>query len=345
MLERQTKLLRRMAIGAGMYCSGALGVMAWPASGWLAGGLAAAYMIRKGKRRLSAMGTARWADRSDLTRAGMLNAKSGLILGRMPRTRELIRLPQAVHISIFAPSGAGKGVSLIIPFLLQSAASAVVVDFKGELWKETAEHRRKEFGHQIVALDPFHSVTDTPDTIDPIGEIEKDDPQAIDSCNDLSSALVIKTGEEKEPHWNSSAEMYIAGIAAAVVAFGEKAAGTRSIQMVRETLVNPRRLDSTIQLMMKEGDDALAQMGSQLTHFAGEEKSSVLTTVNRHLTFLGSPAVMASTKASSFDPRQLRRGKMTVYLILPPERAAAQAGLMRMWISSLMRACVREGLQ
>src|ERR1700692_2612519 len=35
---------------------------------------------------------------------------------------------------------------------------------------------------------------------------------------------------------------------------------------------------------------------------------------------------------------------MSVYLILPLEHARAQSPLLRMWISSLLRAVVREGL-
>ena len=67
----------------------------------------------------------------------------------------LVRLPKAVHTAVFAPTGVGKGVSCVIPFLLTSDESAVVVDFKGENFRLTAEHRRKAFGHQIVVLDPF----------------------------------------------------------------------------------------------------------------------------------------------------------------------------------------------
>jgi type IV secretion system protein VirD4 len=190
-------------------------------------------------------------------------------------------------------------------------------------------------------------VTDKPDSFDPIDSIAKDHPQAIDDCNDLANALVVKTGDEKEPHWNQAAEMHIAASAAAVVAYGEKQFGTRSLQMVRETIGNPQRLEKTIQLMTESDcwGGALAQMGWQLRHFVEKEKSSVITTAGRQLAFLGSPAVMESTRGTSFDPSQLRNGKMTVYLVIPPERAPAQAGLLRLWIGSLMRACVREGLQ
>jgi type IV secretion system protein VirD4 len=55
--------------------------------------------------------------------------------------------------------------------------------------------------------------------------------------------------------------------------------------------------------------------------------------------------VADSTKASSFNPDDLRKGKMTVYLVLPPEHMRAQSPLLRTWISSLLRAVVRGGLQ
>ena len=39
---------------------------------------------------------------------------------RPQRQSELIRLPNAVHTAVFAPTGVGKGVSCVIPFLLTS---------------------------------------------------------------------------------------------------------------------------------------------------------------------------------------------------------------------------------
>src|SRR5437660_2019262 len=44
-------------------------------------------VARKGYRRLTAHGTARWSDGDDLRRAGMLDADSGLILRRITDCR------------------------------------------------------------------------------------------------------------------------------------------------------------------------------------------------------------------------------------------------------------------
>ena len=48
--------------------------------------------------------------------------------------------------------------------------------------------------------------------------IDKDSATAIDECRDVGEALVIRTGQEKEPFWNDSAEVWIAAMTAAVAA-------------------------------------------------------------------------------------------------------------------------------
>src|SRR5579875_887979 len=89
----------------------------------------------------------------------------------------------------------------------------------------------------------------------------------------------------------------------------------------------------------------LARLGHQLTHFKDKELGSTLTTTNRFLRFLDTIAISESTKQSSFNPADLLTGKMTVYLILPPEHMRAQSALLRLWIGSLLRAVVKGGLQ
>jgi len=71
-----------------------------------------------------------------------------------------------------------------------------------------------------------------------------------------------------------------------------------------------------------------------------------MTTTNRFLRFLDTLAIAESTgRNTSFDPADLCKGKMTVYLVLPPERMRAQASLLRLWIGSMLRVVVRNGLQ
>jgi type IV secretion system protein VirD4 len=259
---------------------------------------------------------------------------------------DLVRLRQAIHTVVFSPSGGGKGVSCVIPFLQRCKESCVIVDFKGENAALTAAFREQVLGQRTVLLDPYRVVTKTPDRFNPIDFVAKTNSIAIDQCNDVAKALVIRTGEEHDPHWNDSAELWIAAMLATVVQYGERGK-SRSLQAVRGLLTHPQKLDAAVTLMCESDcwGGMLARMGGQLLHFVDKEKSSTLTTVSRHLRFLDTPAIAESTSSSTFDPAELRSGTMTVYLILPPEHMRAQSALLRVWIGSLLRAVVKGGLQ
>lgn len=333
----------------------ALGVAAWRIAG-------------SSKRRSTAHGTARWAEPRDVSH--MLDG-NGLILGylsgrisnawklrsllslrlasreacrRFFTFKPIVRLTEAVHVSVFAPTGAGKGVSFVVPYLLTCADSMVVVDFKGELARLTARARRA-MGHRVVVLDPYHIVTHEPDAFNPFEFIDPDHPNAMDECRDLAEALVLRTGQEKEPHWADSAEVWIAAMIAVVVVLAK--GEDKSLQTVRELLTNPEKMQAAIAAMCASDqmDGMLARLGHQLTHFKDKELSSTLTTTNRFLRFLDTAAIAGSTKRSSFDPAYLLKGKMTVYLVLPPDRARAQSPLLRMWVGSMLRAVVKGGLE
>jgi type IV secretion system protein VirD4 len=336
-----------------------------------------AIVVKAGRKRLTTLGSARWADADDLQSAGMLDASSGLILGRLTDKKRrflpalatlfdlridaatacrrflvslrkpgnaIVRL-NAVHTAVFAPTGVGKGVSLVVPFLQTCRDSCVVLDFKGELVRLTAGLRRA-MGQDVRILDPFKYVTDTPDRLNVLDGIEKDSPLAIDECRDFANALVIRTGEEKDPHWVDSAESWITAILAVVAYFGER--GDRSLQTVRTLLSNPAKMEAIISLMCESTgvwSGMLARMGHQLTRFKDNELASCLTTVNRFLTFLDTIAVAENTTDSTFDPRYLTKRKMTVYLVLPPEHVHAQQALLRLWIGAMLRGVVKGGLQ
>jgi type IV secretion system protein VirD4 len=342
---------------------------------WLVAVVIVIYLLSRKTYRYTSMGTARWAEAADIPhmfegnglivgniegKPNKIEAVKALFDSRFParqacqkflmacqrtQPKYVVRLTDAVHTAVFAPTGVGKGVSCIIPFLKTCPDSCVVVDFKAENCKITAKHRYKKFGHQVVILDPFKQVTQEPDTYNPLQHIDKNSPTALDECRDLAEALVVRTGEEREPHWNDSAELWISAMIAFVVCFaGEE---DKNLQWVRAILADPEKLQMAVKAM-RESDEwggMLSRLGHQLGHYVDKELGSVLTSANRHLRFLDTLSVAESTKKSSFDPDDLLTGKMTVYLVLPPNHMRAQSPLLRLWINSMLRAVVTAGLQ
>jgi type IV secretion system protein VirD4 len=375
-----TRLVLIVALLAGFYGSALLVALTTPWSIIALIILALVAQVRQRRQlHLTAHGTARVAELEELHQAGMVGGREGLILGRLPETpyrlfpamralfdtkvesraaclqflpprrgrarrdgADLVRLSRSVHAVVFAPTGAGKGVSCILPFLFDCPHSCVIIDFKGENALLTATHRRQRFGHRTVILDPFRVITPHPDTLNPLDEIRKGSRTATDDIRSLAAELIVRTGLEKEPHWNDAGEMWVSGLMACVVHHAPS--DDRSLQTVRG-LFEPSKMETAIKLLSASDDEFVARMGHQLDHFKDRELSSALTTTSRHLRFLDTPAIAETTRSSSFNPEDLRRGRMTVYLVLPPEHMQACMGLLRLWVGTLMRAIVRGGLQ
>ncbi len=323
-----------------------------------------------------AFGTGRFAAPGELARGGVLSAESGLLIGKVaaPHIKEsvrlLTRLPLSqseaasrlflnavsgrrsglwarlaggTHAVAFAPTGRGKGTGLVIPNLLTYAGSVVVIDPKGENAKITAEYRRRHFGHRIVLLDPYRVVTQTPDTFNVLDGIDKSSPLALDDAQAIAEALVVRTGQEKEPHWTDSSELWIWAVTSLVLYQADPE--VRNLQTVAAILADPLKLNAAVEVMKRSDawDGLLARLGEQLQHFVDRELGSTLTTTNRFLRFLNTVAVAASTQQSSFDPARLRDGRMSIYLILPMQHLRTQSPLLRLWISALLRAAIGSG--
>lgn len=321
-----------------------------------------------------AHGTARIADREDLDAAGMLG-EEGLLLGEVPAERQplreavsdLFRLPWArseqacrrflaaltgrpvggpllrlatyQNVLVTAPTGAGKGVSLCIPWLLEyTSGSCVVIDLKGELYQKTAASRRDQLGQRVVRLDPFQVCGAGGDTFNPL-DLIPDGPEVIDAARGLAAALVVRTGMEQDEHWQDSAENLLAALLAFVLTRFQH--GERNLASVREVLTDPALFAKASELMTAAGGP-LRRLAGMLAALEGKELAGVKSTANRHSVFLDSPAIEAVTSRSTFDARSLLGGDTTVYLILPPDQMA-QARWLRLVLSSFIRLIGREG--
>jgi type IV secretion system protein VirD4 len=344
---------------------------------WFGLALAAGILIALARKRqtLSAFGRSRWAEPSDIPH--MIRGGKGLILGHIEgkpgkwagikalfdrglsawqavtrylkscqrkAPRHLVRLNTAVHTCVFAPTGVGKGVSCVIPHLLTNTDSCVVIDFKGELAKITAAARRR-MGQKVVVLDPYRVVTDNPDTFNFFDSIDPESALAIDDCRDGAESLVVRTGQEKEPFWNDAAESWLTAMSAMLVYL--KPTVTANLAELKTLLSDTTLREQAIKRMIDSDawDGVLSRLGLALTHSKDKELNSTLTSTLRHLRWVDSPAIAESTHASSFNPAELVTGKMTIYLVLPPDRMRSEAGLLRLWVSSLFRAVIRCGLQ
>ena len=326
----------------------------------------------------TSLGSARWAEAErDLRPVGMLGDRglfAGLIPVKAPTLRHVVgglfdprvparealdrvrrwrggkgfwyhpvRLATSTHVAIFSPPSGGKTTGYALPHLLDCPDSFVCVDMKGELYECSASWRKLKFGHRVVVLDPMGATSGRSDCLDPLSLIDPDGPDCIDRIRALAEAMVVRTGQEKDRFWDDSAEVVLTAMMLAVVLFGRVV----SLQAVRHLLTDRKQMQEAVsELEVSEAFDGIAaRYGRQLRYFRGVTKAGVMATVGRHLRMLDTPSVQEVTSRTTFDPQDLLRGKLTVYIVLPPEYQRSHAGLVRLYLSTLIGVVVRGGVQ
>lgn len=298
--------------------------------------LLALYWRPRWKPSTDAHGTAAWSDDATLGRAGMF--RPGLVIGRSIASGGLISLPKDnVHTAVFAPPGTGKSVLATTWLLSYSRGSCIVLDVKGELFRNSQQFRRT-LG-PVYRLDPF-GVCGPGDSWNPLSLVESG-PDLVSDVRPLAEALVVR-GEEKESHWNDQSANVLTGLIAAVCLKCSGAA--RSLDSVRELLTAPGAFENTGLKLIEQGG-VFARVGGVMAALKDKERDGVISTANRHTTFLDSLAILNATTESTFDMRQVLEGNATVYLVLPPHQLEAQSRWLRLVIASIIRLIGKEGMR
>lgn len=252
-----------------------------------------------------------------------------------------VRLATSVHTLTVAPPGAGKSTGVALPFLRTCPDGMAVLDVKGELFRGSAAHRRA-LGHAVHAIDPWGVVTRDPARINPFDWEDPGDPGSLDFVRDLAESVVVRNLRD-EAHWPDMAEAFIGGAAAAVLNFSPPE--RCHLETVANVLAYRHRLEETVDALKGSPawGGALARMGHVMSHAGKEEMESILSTSNRMLRFLTSPAAADSLRASTFDPGDLARGKCTVFVIVPAVHLRPMAGWVRLVPATLHRAVLKRG--
>lgn len=252
------------------------------------------------------------------------------------------------HLMTFAPTGAGKGIGMVIPALLHYPGPVIVVDPKGENYAVTAR-RREEMGQQVICLDPFDSIQDARKDacFNPLDLIDPASPSVADTAMMLAEALSYQTITEDDPFWHIRGKQLLAGCMLYVASSMPEPLHT--LQEVAYLLNQPRdQLQLGMKLMAQSAFPLVQATPPIINNSAERMVDSILAMTQTNLSFLGSPTVQQATATSTFEPEAITRGEpVSIYLIIPPEKLESHAPLLRIWIAGLMKLILnrREKVQ
>ena len=285
-------------------------------------------------------GSARWADRTEIERTGLLGP-DGVVLGRYER--EYLRHDGPEHILCFAPTRSGKGVGLVVPSLLTWPGSAIVHDIKGENWQLTAGFRAKH--GRVLLFDPTNAASAA---YNPLLEVRRGEWEVRDVQN-VADVLVDPEGSlEKRNHWEKTSHSLLVGAILHVL----YAESDKTLAGVAAFLSDPRRtIEATLDAMMatrhlgeKGPHPVVASTARELLNKSDNERSGVLSTAMSFLGLYRDPVVATVTSRCDWriadliaDPKP-----STLFLVVPPSDISRTKPLIRLVLNQIGRRLTED---
>lgn len=250
------------------------------------------------------------------------------------------------HLMTVAPTGAGKGVGVIVPNLLTYPGSVIAVDIKGELTQVTAR-RRREMGQRVVVLDPFGLVTDKgrpTDALNPFDLFKLPNADPESDAEMLAAQFAVDHSFSTDRYWDDTGKGLAAGLIAHLATSGKP--DERTPNALRKMLYMDD-LDYTIATWLDKGEvkNPLArdEFVAYLSAPSDKTRPCIRTTACTYMKCLGSAVVSAAMEKSTFDLHALLHGDpVTVYLVIPPEKLESHRAVLRAWVATLLTAVLRR---
>lgn len=259
------------------------------------------------------------------------------------------------HIVTIAGARSGKGLTCIRPNLATYGGSLLVIDPKGEHARyELETGHRRAMGHKIVILDPFQTIGGA-DKFNPFHGLKRNLADPSDAAffgrlTDIAEALIIPEGSDNA-YFTNGAKLLLEFFIQWMVATPAGASVTR----LRDCFTGAERDPDTgqfltltskgedetiftkaLEVAATVGDEELGRLAAQFAGGSDHAVEQFAATLQNQMGFLRDVAAVSS--ASSFDLAELKAGKLSLYLVLPPSKIPSHFRWLRLLLVLAMSA-------
>jgi len=285
-------------------------------------------------RRRSLHGDARWATARAIKKAGLFS-DHGILLGAYGK--RYLTFPGQTGVILAAPPRSGKGVSCVVPNLLNWPGSVLVLDIKKENWTLTAGYR--SLFSEVYLFDPF-SADGRSARWNPLTYVSANPHLRIDDIQRIGTMLCQEV-PGADPFWVKSARSLFVGIALYLFERRDYERAYNSHPDHQEPMPEvPVTIGEILRQAMATDEEGFSKhwkriiegweaMGKPLSpqcvslimdvvDLATQTASSVRKTFTSQLDLWLNPLLDMATSASDFDLRDLRKKKIGIYLGIKP---------------------------
>jgi type IV secretion system protein VirD4 len=311
-------------------------------------------------------GSARWGTWSDAKRAGLTGSK-GVVVGGFPKGRKTVPLRHdgPEHVFCFAPTRSGKGVSLVIPTLLEWEQSVFVLDIKGENYALTAGYRAS-LGHKVLRFEP--SATSGSVCFNPLAEIRLGTGREVADAQNISMMVIdpeakglrdffMKNGwgwlnacllhtmyrvHMTEERVASLKDLYAFMCSAGVVSFDDDGNPEVDESGVKKLIIGMINFDHQFKGKSQPAiNDAIRFEAQEMLRrllTAGPEFSGVFSSAMTELKLYADPILSKNISSSDFTIADLMNGEdpVALYFVIPPSDIARLRPIIRTVMNLLL---------
>lgn len=292
-------------------------------------------------------GSARWADETDIKRAGLLDNNEGVYVGAWQDkkgTIHYLRHNGPEHVLTYAPTRSGKGVGLVLPTLLSWPHSAFITDLKGELWAMTAGWRQHYAKNKVIRFEPASNNGSA--RFNPLDTIRIDSDYEVGDAQNIATLIVDPDGKGLITHWQKTSQSLLVGLIMHVLYLSYHEGTPKTLPYIDFLLADPTRPINDLFLEMmkyphKDGKNhpAVGRAARDMVDRAAEEAGSILSTLKSFLALYRDPVVADNVSVSDFSIKDLMHhaSPVSLYIVTQPNDKLRLQPLVRLIISLVVR--------
>ncbi|MDM0029133.1 type IV secretory system conjugative DNA transfer family protein [Variovorax saccharolyticus] len=306
---------------------------------FLFGGLSSVLLAPKPREQ---HGSTRLASRRELVRSGLMKPDTSddefpsVVVGKVDNQLLLFRGPHSACLA--APVRSGKGVSLVIPNLLHYRDSVVVLDIHGESFAITSGFRAQD-GQEVHRFAP-----DNEDSLtacwNPLGYV-RDDPRF--RISDLVSITNILFPPAMETVEVAAVENLFVGLALYIMDTPKEHGSFNIAAINRIATTLPCLKDAETFVAHVNERQSFEPLSDECTgrlrafvQTTGSMRNHILDLLHHHLATFSDATTARATSRNTFDLRDVRRKRMSIYVTISPHSMVRYGLLLRLFFQQLL---------
>mgnify|MGYP001224354997 CR=1 FL=1 len=252
----------------------------------------------------------------------------------------------AGHHVVISGSQGGKGVSCVLPAILDHEGPVAVLDIKGELFAMTQRERQRK-GRKVVVLNSFDVVKPNQWCWNPLDYIR---PEEFER----DSRIIIEGLLEPETPYNQHFYKIAADILQVTleVILHTMSKQDFNLNTLYDVVCGPGFM-SRLNTWKKHKDfldGRPAKMAATLLSAGDEERGSFFTTIKRNLSWIGyeknkaflNPINAPNSNLQTFSFDELLDNKIDLFCVIPLDMIETMSGFLRLFTNIVLGTVIRQ---